>query len=134
MCVRVCLREREREIYVLFGCQKPLTNFFLQNTAKLLMDGEFKLYFNVMTTQRRSVVWFCFFITKSCSKTLPSLHHFACSCFLVGQWYILLSTLKKQLHAMWHHWGTVLLQCLEINKQNHTTRSEYRTQVGFVMN
>ena len=31
------------------------------------------------------VVWFCFFITKSCSKTMPSWHHFACTCFSVGR-------------------------------------------------
>ena len=31
------------------------------------------------------VVWFSFFITKRCSKTMLLCHHFACSCFLVGR-------------------------------------------------
>ena len=29
------------------------------------------------------VVWFCFFITKPYSKTVPSWRHFACRCILV---------------------------------------------------
>ena len=31
------------------------------------------------------VVWFCFFITKRCTKTMPLWRHFACSCILVGK-------------------------------------------------
>ena len=41
----------------------------------------------------KSVVWFCFFITKRWSKTMPLWCHFACSCFLVGR--------EENINARW---------------------------------
>ena len=34
---------------------------------------------------KQTPVWFCFFITQHCSKTMPSWCHFACRYILVGR-------------------------------------------------
>ena len=43
-------------------------------------------------------IWFYFFISKCCRKTMPSWRHFACSCFLVR---LEVNTIATRVPYLW---------------------------------